>query len=83
MVCLDRPRGQVPPAPPVRRKLPNVPVLLLGGDRDISTPYVVPQKVAETAHDPQIVSVPGAAHSVQNRAADPAGRQAVYDFLLK
>ncbi|MEU4302355.1 alpha/beta hydrolase [Kitasatospora aureofaciens] len=83
LVCLDWPREQVPPAPSVHRKLPNVPVLLLGGDRDISTPYEVLQKVAETAHDPQIVIVPGAAHSVQNRAANPAGRQAVYDFLLK
>ncbi|MFJ9774435.1 alpha/beta fold hydrolase [Kitasatospora sp. NPDC101157] len=83
LVCLDWPREQVPPAPSEHRKLPDVPVLLLGGDRDISTPYEVLQQVAGMAHDPQIVIVPGAAHSVQNRAANPAGRQAVYDFLLK
>ncbi|MFD7593687.1 alpha/beta fold hydrolase [Kitasatospora sp. NPDC059812] len=83
LVCLDWPREQVPPAPSEHRKLPDVPVLLLGGDRDLSTPYEVLYQQAELAHDPQIVIVLGAAHSVQNRAANPAGRQAVYDFLLK
>ncbi|MER8099214.1 alpha/beta fold hydrolase [Kitasatospora sp. NPDC094016] len=83
LVCLDWPRERVPPAPSEHRKLPDVPVLLLGGDRDLSTPYEVLYQQAESAHDPQIVIVPGAAHSVQNRAANPAGRQAVYDFLLK
>ncbi|GAB7188562.1 hypothetical protein ATKI12_8393 [Kitasatospora sp. Ki12] len=83
LVCLDWPREPVPPAPPAHRKLPDVPVLLLGGDRDLATPYEVLYEQAELAHDPQIVIVPGAAHSVQNRAANPAGRQAVYDFLLK
>ncbi|MFF1785130.1 alpha/beta fold hydrolase [Kitasatospora sp. NPDC058243] len=83
LVCLDWPREQVPSAPSDHRKLPDVPVLLLGGDRDLSTPYEVLYQQAELAHDPQIVIVPGAAHSVQNRAANPAGRQAVYDFLLK
>ncbi|MFF2146397.1 alpha/beta hydrolase [Kitasatospora sp. NPDC058190] len=86
LVCLDRPREQVPPTPPTppaHRKPPNVPVLLLGGDRDLATPYEWLYQQAELAHDPQIVIVPGAAHSVQNRATNPAGRQTVYDFLLK
>ncbi|MBD0669642.1 hypothetical protein BU198_02630 [Streptomyces sp. CBMA156] len=83
LVCLDWPREQVPPAPADHRRLPDVPVLLLGGDRDLSTPYELLYEQAEMAHDPQIVIVPGAAHSVQNRAANPAGRQAVYDFLLR
>ncbi|MFE4973955.1 alpha/beta fold hydrolase [Kitasatospora sp. NPDC056651] len=83
LVCLDWPREQVPPAPPAHRRLPNVPVLLLGGDRDLATPYELIDQTAELAHDPEIVIVPGAAHSVQNRAANPAGRQAVYDFLLR
>ncbi|MFG3229831.1 alpha/beta fold hydrolase [Kitasatospora sp. NPDC048194] len=83
LVCQDWPREQVPPTPPAHRKLPNVPVLLLGGDRDLSTPYEWLRQEAESAHDPEAVIVPGAAHSVQSRAADPAGRQAVYDFLLK
>ncbi|MEU1288226.1 alpha/beta fold hydrolase [Kitasatospora sp. NPDC005856] len=83
LVCLDWPRERVPPAPPAHRRLPDVPVLLLGGDRDLATPYELIHQSAELAHHPQIVIVPGAAHSVQNRAANPAGRQAVYDFLLK
>ncbi|MFJ6382599.1 alpha/beta fold hydrolase [Kitasatospora sp. NPDC092039] len=83
LVCLDWPRERVPPAPSASRRLPDVPVLLLGGDRDLATPYELIYQQAELAHNPQIVIVPGAAHSVQNRAANPAGRQAVYDFLLK
>ncbi|MFJ7250480.1 alpha/beta hydrolase [Kitasatospora sp. NPDC098652] len=83
LVCLDWPREPVPPLPPAHRKLPDVPVLLLGGDRDLSTPYEWLYQQAKLTHDPQIVIVPGAAHSVQTRAANPVGRQAVYDFLLK
>ncbi|MFF2146274.1 alpha/beta fold hydrolase [Kitasatospora sp. NPDC058190] len=83
LVCQDWPREEVPPTPPAHRKLPNVPVLLLGGDRDLSTPYEWLYQQAESTHDPEIVIVPGASHSVQTRAADPLGRQAVYDFLLK
>ncbi|MBO1418061.1 alpha/beta fold hydrolase, partial [Streptomyces sp. FH025] len=83
LVCRDWPREEVPPTPPAHRRLPDVPVLLLGGDRDLSTPYEWLYREAKLAHDPEIVIVPGAAHSVQNRAANPAGRQAVYDFLLK
>ncbi|MFF4379767.1 alpha/beta fold hydrolase [Kitasatospora sp. NPDC001547] len=83
LVCLDWPRTPVPPMPSEHRRLPDVPVLLLGGDRDLATPYELMDEYAEFAHHPRIVIVPGAAHSVQNRAANPAGRQAVYDFLLK
>ncbi|WP_031076904.1 alpha/beta fold hydrolase [Streptomyces sp. NRRL WC-3742] len=82
LVCLDWPRMPVPPAPPEHRKLPNVPVLLLGGDRDLSTPYEWLFREAEFVHKPEIVIVPGASHSVQSRAVNPLGRQAVYDFLL-
>ncbi|MBV6698206.1 alpha/beta fold hydrolase [Kitasatospora aureofaciens] len=80
--CLNWPQEEVPSAPPEHRKLPNVPVLLLGGDRDLSTPLDWLYREAEMAHDPQVVIVPGAAHSVQSRAASDLGRQAVYDFLL-
>ncbi|WP_380282907.1 alpha/beta hydrolase [Kitasatospora purpeofusca] len=82
LVCLDWPREPVPPTPSDRRRLPDVPVLLLAGDRDLATPYELLHQHVEFAHHPQIVIVPGAAHSVQNRAANPAGRQAVYEFLL-
>ncbi|MFJ8624602.1 alpha/beta fold hydrolase [Kitasatospora sp. NPDC093550] len=80
LVCQDWPREPVPPTPPAHRKLPDVPVLLLGGDRDLSTPYEWLYQQAKSAHDPKIVIVPGAAHSVQRTTA---GQQAVYDFLLK
>ncbi|MER7847048.1 alpha/beta fold hydrolase [Kitasatospora sp. NPDC096077] len=83
LVCLDWPREQVPPLPSPHHRLPDVPVLLLGGDRDLATPYELLYEQAELAHDPEIVIVSGAAHSVQNRATNPAGRQAVYDFLLR
>ncbi|MER6982430.1 alpha/beta fold hydrolase [Streptomyces carpinensis] len=80
--CLHWPSTPVPPLPPVHRRLPGVPVLLLGGDRDLSTPleWLYDQKRL-TPHA-RVVVVPGAAHSVQSRAADDKGRQAVVDFLL-
>ncbi|MGW3497374.1 alpha/beta fold hydrolase [Streptomyces sp. NPDC001020] len=80
--CLHWPRTPVPPLPPQHRRLPGVPVLLLGGDRDLSTPleYLYDQK--KLTPQAQAVVVPGAAHSVQSRAADDSGRQAVFDFLL-
>ncbi|MER5354811.1 alpha/beta hydrolase [Kitasatospora sp. NPDC002551] len=83
LVCLDWPRRPVPPTPPDHLKLPDVPVLLLGGDRDLATPYELMDEYNEFAHHPRTVIVPGAAHSVQNRAENPAGRQAVFDFLLR
>ncbi|MFE2728626.1 alpha/beta hydrolase [Kitasatospora sp. NPDC059327] len=83
LVCLDWPRQPVPPTPPDHRELPRVPVLLLGGDRDLATPYELMDEYTEFAHHPRTVIVPGAAHSVQNRAENPAGRQAVHDFLLE
>ncbi|MER7755984.1 alpha/beta fold hydrolase [Kitasatospora sp. NPDC097643] len=83
LTCLNWPQEPVPPAPSEHRKLPNVPVLLLGGDRDLSTPLEWLHQEAAMARQAQVVIVPGAAHSVQTRAASDVGRQAVYDFLLK
>ncbi|MFF2350459.1 alpha/beta fold hydrolase [Kitasatospora sp. NPDC058115] len=83
LVCLDWPRRPVPPTPPDHLGLPDVPVLLLGGDRDLATPYELMDEYTGFAHHPRRVIVPGAAHSVQNRAENPAGRQAVHAFLLQ
>ncbi|MFF4790304.1 alpha/beta fold hydrolase [Streptomyces sp. NPDC001276] len=80
--CLHWPRTPVPPLPPEHRRLPGVPVLLLGGDRDLSTPLEWLYDQKRLTPRAQVVVVPGAAHSVQSRAADDRGRQAVYDFLL-
>jgi pimeloyl-ACP methyl ester carboxylesterase len=55
--------------------------LLLGGERDLSTPVEWLQQEAKVAPGAHVVIVPDATHSVQTRAADDSGRQAVYDFL--
>ncbi|OIJ92107.1 hypothetical protein BIV24_14905 [Streptomyces colonosanans] len=78
--CLHWPRTPVPPLPPEHRRLPGVPVLLLGGDRDLSTPLEWLYDQKKLTPRARVVVVPGAAHSVQSRA-DGTGRQAVFDFL--
>ncbi|GAA3811781.1 alpha/beta fold hydrolase [Streptomyces chiangmaiensis] len=80
--CLHWPRTPVPPLPPEHRRLPGVPVLLLGGDRDLSTPLEWLYDQKKLTPRARVVVVPGAAHSVQSRAASDKGRQAVFDFLL-
>jgi pimeloyl-ACP methyl ester carboxylesterase len=62
-------------------RLPAVPVLLLSGERDLSTP--LPWARAEAAMAPrgQLLEVPGAGHSVQLRARGGAVRRAVARFL--
>jgi pimeloyl-ACP methyl ester carboxylesterase len=73
------------PAPPVlaapRTPLPRVPVLLLAGGRDLSTPLAGARAQAALALDGRLVVVPDSGHSVQSRATDNAGRQAVGQFL--
>jgi pimeloyl-ACP methyl ester carboxylesterase len=61
--------------------LPPVPVLLLSGERDLSTP--LPWARAEAAMAPRgtLVEVPGAGHSVQLRARDRDVRSTVVRFL--
>ncbi|WP_211179141.1 alpha/beta fold hydrolase [Streptomyces sp. RLA2-12] len=82
LACLSWPQEEVPPSPPEHRKLPHVPVLLLGGDRDLSTPVEWLYQEAAMAPLGRVVVVPGASHSVQTHATSDLGRQAVYDFLL-
>jgi pimeloyl-ACP methyl ester carboxylesterase len=67
--------------PASRQDLPNVPVLLLAGDRDLSTPLAWARSEARHAPHGKLVVVPGAGHSVQLRAKDPAGRTALSRFL--
>ncbi len=66
---------------PRPRLLPDVPTLLLGGDRDLSTPVEWLREEAAVTPDATVVVVPGAGHSVQIRARDDAGRDAVARFL--
>jgi pimeloyl-ACP methyl ester carboxylesterase len=73
---------RTPPPPPFHnRPLPPVPVLLLSGDRDMSTPLAWAQAEAGQAPDGRLVVVRGAGHSVQSRAVNDAGRAAVTTFL--
>ncbi len=82
LTCLQWPREPVPPSPSHHRRLPDVPVLLLGGDRDLSTPLEELYKQERLTPDARVVVVPGASHSVQTHATSDLGRQAVCDFLL-
>jgi pimeloyl-ACP methyl ester carboxylesterase len=81
LTCLSWPPTPAPPAPRAGTSLPPVPVLLLAGDRDLSTPLEWARQEAELAPQGRLVVVPGAGHSVQTRASNDAGRQAVADFL--
>ena len=77
--CLWWPPTPAPPRPKAGA-FPSVPVLLLAGDRDLSTPLPWAQYEARRAHG-KLVVVRGAGHSVQLRAASDAGRDAVRAFL--
>ncbi|GAA1426406.1 alpha/beta fold hydrolase [Streptomyces thermospinosisporus] len=82
--CLHWPPTPAPPLPSPHRRLPgSVPVLLLGGDRDLSTPVEWLYDQKKLTPRAEVVVVEGAAHSVQSRAASDEGREAVYDFLLR
>jgi pimeloyl-ACP methyl ester carboxylesterase len=80
--CLHWPRTPEPPLPRSGRMLPPVPVLLLAGDHDLSTPLAWARREAALAPRGQLVVVHDAGHSVQSRAGSDAGRQAVTQFLL-
>jgi pimeloyl-ACP methyl ester carboxylesterase len=78
--CLPWPQLPAPPRSP-QVGLPDVPVLMLQGERDLSTPIEWSRREAGAAPDARLVVVPGAGHSVQVRAQSDAGRRAVYRFL--
>jgi len=67
---------------PAGRDLPAVPVLLLAGDHDLSTP--LPWAQQEAAHAPrgQLVIIPGSGHSTQSSNA-PTARATVTAFLTQ
>jgi pimeloyl-ACP methyl ester carboxylesterase len=71
------------PTPRVAARLPNVPTLLLAGDRDLSTPVEWARGEAELAPAGRLVVVPGAGHDVQLRARSNLGRDAVAAFLKR
>jgi pimeloyl-ACP methyl ester carboxylesterase len=62
-------------------RLPNVPILIVNGDHDLSTPLEWARQEAATGPDVTLTVVPGASHSIQNRELGHAGRDAVIAFL--
>lgn len=81
--CAQWPRTDRPtvadgnPADP----LPPVPVLLLAGERDLSTPLIWAREEARDAPHGHLLVVPGAGHSVQTRSHSAAVARAVSQFL--
>jgi pimeloyl-ACP methyl ester carboxylesterase len=49
------------------RELPDVPVLMLNGDRDLSTPMEWAQQAVKRAPDGRLIIVKGAGHDVQDQ----------------
>jgi pimeloyl-ACP methyl ester carboxylesterase len=81
--CLAWPPTRPPavPAGPPAAELPPVPVLLLAGERDLSTPLAWARAEAALAPRGRLLEVAGAGHSVQLRARDPAVRRTLARFL--
>jgi fermentation-respiration switch protein FrsA (DUF1100 family) len=64
------------------QRLPAVPILLLAGERDLSTPLVWAEQEAREAPDGRLLVVPGAGHSVQTKSArNPVVRRMLAGFL--
>jgi pimeloyl-ACP methyl ester carboxylesterase len=80
--CLNWPITPTAPPPPVGSKLPLVPVILVNGDHDLSTPLEWAREEAKLAPRGKLVVVPGASHSVQTRERGSVGRAAILAFLL-
>jgi pimeloyl-ACP methyl ester carboxylesterase len=80
--CLYWPPVPVPAvAAALRPRLPRVPVLLLAGGHDLSTPLAGARAEAALASLGHLFVVPPAGHSVQNRAAGNPGQAEVARFL--
>jgi pimeloyl-ACP methyl ester carboxylesterase len=80
--CLYWPPTPAPPAAAApRADLPPVPVLLLAGGHDLSTPLAGTRAEAAHAPDGRLFIVSAAGHSVQNRAVGNPARAQVARFL--
>jgi pimeloyl-ACP methyl ester carboxylesterase len=77
--CLHWPPVDVP-GPDRPRDLPRVPVLLLAGDRDLSTPLEWARRAAAHAPRGRLMVVEGAGHGVQGQG-DPAMLEALRGFV--
>jgi pimeloyl-ACP methyl ester carboxylesterase len=75
-----------PPAVPsgnASGDLPRVPVLLLSGERDLSTPLAWGREEAARAPEGRLVVVPRAGHSVQLRKTNVGAREVLARFLAQ
>ena len=80
--CLYWPPTPAPPAAAApRADLPPVPVLLLAGGHDLSTPLAGARAEAARAPRGHLFIVPAAGHSVQSRAAGNPAQATVARFL--
>jgi pimeloyl-ACP methyl ester carboxylesterase len=79
--CLYWPPAPAPPTPDPHADLPPVPVLLLAGGHDLSTPLAGARAQAARAPDGRLLVVPAAGHSVQSRAAGNPAQAEVARFL--
>ncbi|BCB84846.1 hypothetical protein Psuf_021590 [Phytohabitans suffuscus] len=77
--CRHWPPSRPNPRPPHARL--TMPVLLLNGDRDLSTPVEWAQEQAARTPRGTLVVLPGMGHSIQGR--NPEGDRAVATFLLE
>jgi pimeloyl-ACP methyl ester carboxylesterase len=73
----------LPPAGLASKPLPAVPVLLLAGDRDLSTPLPWAEREARLAPRGRLVIVHGFGHGIGLRSTGGAGRRALTDFLQR
>jgi pimeloyl-ACP methyl ester carboxylesterase len=79
--CLYWPPAPAPAAAAARAELPAVPVLLLAGGHDLSTPLAGARAQAALAPDGHLLVVPSAGHSVQSRAAGNPAEAELARFL--
>jgi len=80
--CEQWPVTPAVPGPAPAAKLPPVPVLILNGDHDLSTPVEWAREEARLAPNGKLVVVRGASHSVQSREQGGTGLAALRSFLL-
>ena len=69
--------------PNTHRDLPNVPVLMLGGTHDLSTPIEMLNQEAAWVPDREIRIFPNTGHSQQTYNGDPAAIGVLNRFLLR
>ncbi len=82
--CLYWPPTPAPPPPPAQgTPLPPVPILLLAGGHDLSTPLAQARDELMLAPAGVLVVEPAAGHSVQSRAAGDPALPAVERFLRR